>query len=219
MNELSRALTRQILDRTGVYPMRSNPRQVRVATALRRLVDAAVDPALDRSDDLAERLEAVVAQLPARATASRFGRRRVESCVPSFPMGTHPVIGEANPLAPPLQVDLIDDDVVGEACYGAAFEGLPGSVYGGFIAATFDAVLGIRAALEGTPCSATSLATRFLEPTPLHVPLTYRIWLRAVDGRKLFVEGALATPSGTVTAEADAVFLAIGVGDVTTEHP
>jgi|GEM_PF-288403 hypothetical protein len=215
MTELSADLARLVTERTGVFPAPSSLERERASIALRRLIAAVVDSECEISDALVQQLEVSVAKLGTEHSGSRFGITE-GGAVPEFPMGTHPVIGMANPIAPPMLVDLEGEIVVGRTMYNAAYEGLPGSVYGGFLTAAFDAVLGIRAALEGTPCSAVSLNTRIKAPTPLHTTVTYQATLRAVDDRKLFVEGTLSTAEGEITAEVDGVFLAVNRDKVST---
>ena len=60
-----------------------------------------------------------------------------------------PMVGEANPLAPPatLAVDAEQEKVFGEVFFGRAYEGAPGCVHGGFVAAVFDEALGMATEL------------------------------------------------------------------------
>ena len=61
------------------------------------------------------------------------------------------MIGRANPLAPPIALELDDDRIVGRVTFGAAYEGPPGCVHGGYVAAAFDEVLGATQSLSGAP--------------------------------------------------------------------
>jgi hypothetical protein len=53
-----------------------------------------------------------------------------------------PFVGSLNPLAPPLIVDMVDETIVATGVFGDQYEGPPGYVHGGVIAAVFDEVLG-----------------------------------------------------------------------------
>ena len=69
---------------------------------------------------------------------------------------TSPVIGLGNPLAPPVQVEVIDGangvrEIAGTAWFGYPYEGPPTCVHGGVIAETFDEVLGASLLAAGTP--------------------------------------------------------------------
>jgi hypothetical protein len=212
MKELSDRLVELIAQCTGVRPEPSTPERERLAEVLRALSTTVVDPGFEIAESLVRDLEVALQRVDGYASGSRFAP--MGGTGPTFPMGTHPVLGCANPLAPPMAVDLVGDRIVGCVTYNVTAEGLPGSVYGGFLAAAFDAVLGFRAALEGTPCSAVSINTAIKAPTPLHVPVTYEASLRGVDGRKLYVDATLSTHEGVLTATADAVFLAVDMDKV-----
>jgi hypothetical protein len=53
-----------------------------------------------------------------------------------------PIIGRANPIAPPVAMREEGGRVVGTARFGSAYEGPPGCVHGGWVAAAFDELLG-----------------------------------------------------------------------------
>jgi hypothetical protein len=55
-----------------------------------------------------------------------------------------PLIGLSNPLSPPITMssDEATGRVRGEVVFGSAYEGPPGCVHGGYVAAAFDEVLG-----------------------------------------------------------------------------
>jgi hypothetical protein len=215
-SDLDATFAQRIHDATSVYPAGATDRGVRAARALSRLAAAAVDPNQELSAGLVSTLETLADTL-GRAR-SRFTLVANNTAgVSTFPMGTHPIVGRGNPIAPPIAVELVDNVVVGRVCYGALHEGLPGSVFGGSIAAGFDALLGIRAALVGTPCSAVQLSTRFHKPTPLHVELRYEAELEGVDNRKIRTRGRLYDEHGNLTAECEALFLAVATEAVTSE--
>ncbi len=114
-----------------------------------------------------------------------------------------PISGLANPLAPPLSMRVEDGVVVGEVTFGPAYEGPPGHVHGGLIAATYDEVLG-RA--QGRPGFTAYLNVQYRRPTPLLVPLTWRAWMDREDGRKRWVKATCST-SDTLLSEAEGLFV------------
>ena len=120
-----------------------------------------------------------------------------------------PTLGQANPLAPPIVVDIVDGVVVGRARFGAPYEGPPGCVHGGFIAASFDDVLGIAQSLSGSGGMTGTLTIRYRRPTPLHEDVVFEARLDRVEGRKIFTAGVLKGPDGDVTAEAEAIFISV----------
>src|SRR5215207_10188474 len=63
-----------------------------------------------------------------------------------------PIIGMANPIAAPGQISIESDrTAVLRVRFGSAYEGPPGSVHGGVVAAAFDEVLGMTQSLSGQP--------------------------------------------------------------------
>jgi acyl-coenzyme A thioesterase PaaI-like protein len=119
-----------------------------------------------------------------------------------------PLIGRANPLAPPIRIDIEGERVVGKVCFGAAYEGAPGVVHGGFVAAAFDEVLGMAQSLTGNPGMTGTLTVRYRKPTPLYADLVFEGWVERVEGRKIFTLGR-ALHGDELTAEADAVFIRV----------
>jgi acyl-coenzyme A thioesterase PaaI-like protein len=122
-----------------------------------------------------------------------------------------PIAGRANPLAPPatLGVDRDAAIVAGEVSFGPAFEGAPGIVHGGFVAAVLDEALGMASALSGRACMTAELTTRFRSHTPISAPLRIEARLVSVDGRKVQTSGEIID-GDTVLAEASGVFIAVG---------
>jgi acyl-coenzyme A thioesterase PaaI-like protein len=120
-----------------------------------------------------------------------------------------PLIGLANPLAPPITVGKAGDrSALARVRFGSAYEGPPGSVHGGFVAAAFDEVLGFVQSLSGDPGMTGTLTIRYRKPTPLHMDLRFEGELTRIDGRKKFTEGRVLA-NGVVTAEAEGVFISV----------
>ena len=100
---------------------------------------------------------------------------------------------------------MADGNVVGRARFGSAYEGPPGCVHGGFVAAAFDEVLGLAQSLSGQPGMTGTLSVRYRKPTPLHTDLRFVGKLVGVDGRKILTHGELWAGE-LLTAEADGLF-------------
>ena len=123
-----------------------------------------------------------------------------------------PLIGLANPLAPPLTVGRKDDSHAhATGIFGSAYEGPPGSVHGGFVAAAFDEVLGYVQSLSGHPGMTGTLTVKYRSPTPLHTPLLFEAELHRVEGRKIFTRATLEA-EGVLCAEAEAIFVSFKQG-------
>ena len=118
-----------------------------------------------------------------------------------------PVIGAANPIAPPMTVRTLDDgSVVGEATMGPIHEGPPAVVHGGWVATLLDQLLGHANAAAGVGGFTAELTVRYRRPTPYDVPLTVRARTDKVDGRRVHASGEIVA-DGVVTAEASGLFL------------
>ena len=119
-----------------------------------------------------------------------------------------PVIGLANPLAPPIYLRVEGGSVVGTARFGSAYEGPPGCLHGGFVAAAFDEVLGFAQSLTGNPGMTGTLTIRYRKPTPLHTQLRFKARVVRTAGRKIFTEARLLAGE-LLTAEAEGIFVSI----------
>lgn len=124
-----------------------------------------------------------------------------------------PLIGAINPLAVPMRIATETDDMggtiaVGRVQFGAAYEGPPGCVHGGFIAAAFDEVLGVAQSLSGNPGMTVNLSIDYRSPTPLDQPLVLRGRIRQVEGRKISTTGTLHH-GDTLCAEASGLFISM----------
>jgi acyl-coenzyme A thioesterase PaaI-like protein len=123
-----------------------------------------------------------------------------------------PFIGLANPLAAPITLEARGegDDrwVEGRGIFHAAYEGPPGNLHGGFVAAAFDEVLGFAQSLSGTVGMTGTLTVRYRSPTPLYQELRFRAQVDGVEGRKIFTSGTCHA-GDRLTAEAEAIFVSV----------
>jgi acyl-coenzyme A thioesterase PaaI-like protein len=92
--------------------------------------------------------------------------------------------------------------------FGSAYEGPPGSVHGGFVAAAFDEVLGYVQSLGERPGMTGTLIVKYRSPTPLHRELRFEAELVRMEGRKIFTI-ARVTGEGRVCAEAEGIFVSV----------
>ena len=121
-----------------------------------------------------------------------------------------PLIGRANPLSPPITLTLDGDVVVGTVTFGSAYEGPPGCVHGGYVAAAFDEVLGSAQTFSGAPGMTGTLTVRYRNPTPLSAPLRIEGRFDRQERRKVFTTGRMYA-GDVLTAEAEGIFISIGV--------
>jgi acyl-coenzyme A thioesterase PaaI-like protein len=97
---------------------------------------------------------------------------------------------------------------IAELEFDPRFEGGPGTVHGGAIAAFVDDLLGYVPVVYGAPGVTARLDTNYRKPVPLGVVVHGRAWMSKVDGDKMWAEGTIEA-GGDVYVEASALFIAI----------
>ena len=124
---------------------------------------------------------------------------------------TGPLVGLSNPIAPPLETEIDAEAglVRARARFSPAYEGAPGLLHGGILAAAFDELLGLATVFSGGAGMTRDLHVRFLRPTPIGVELAFTGRLDRSEGRRLFVSAEVEA-NGVRTAEASGVFTAVG---------
>lgn len=186
----------------------------RLATAMRKVIELLVTTeapadelrvAADRLELYAQRLETQPRQYitwghPEASTAGTTG---------GF-FDLSPFMGLANPLAPPISLWVDGAIVRGKARFGWAYQGPPGYLHGGFVAALFDETLGMAQSMTGNPGMTGTLTVRYRKPTPLYTELRIEATVQRVQGRKIFTEARLYA-GDTLTAEAEAIFISFNL--------
>jgi hypothetical protein len=121
-----------------------------------------------------------------------------------------PMVGEANPLAPPatLAADPEQEKIFGEVFFGRAYEGAPGCVHGGYVAAVFDEALGMATVFSGKPGMTGWIKVSYRKPTPLETTLRVVARMDRLEGRKIHTSAELFAGDLTV-AEATGLFISI----------
>ena len=123
-----------------------------------------------------------------------------------------PISGRSNPMAPPVSLRVVpgkndeagEHRIEGEVTFGPAYEGPPGHVHGGLIAAMFDELLGFA---QLSPGFTAYLHVNYRRPTPLETPLTLVAWVDSIDGRKRIVRGECRSGDELLT-DAEGLFIA-----------
>lgn len=184
-----------------------------LASAVRRLVAATVTNAAP-----AEVIRHAAAALSAEADALE---RHIPADVPSItqigPVWGEPsgfrnsmlfdsVVGPLNPLAAPVHLTFHEGHVLGEVSFGTPYEGPPGCVHGGVLAAMFDIVLSAANVAAGAAGPTKKLELRFRKPTRLNVPVEVDAHVQDSDGRSIVTVGRL-TQGEVVTVEAVGTFV------------
>ncbi|MBJ18266.1 MAG: PaaI family thioesterase [bacterium] len=185
----------------------------RLADAMRRVIahmvlSDAPEAELSAAADALERFADRLASHPKLTRVMGHPEAATAGNVAAF-FDQSPLIGLANPLAPPISIARSGPlSAAATATFGHAYEGPPGHVHGGFVAAAFDEVLGFVQSLGGNPGMTGRLTTHYRIPTPLHVELRFEAELVREEGRKIFTE-ARVYAGEELTAEAEGLFISI----------
>ena len=199
-------------ERNRTKPTDSGAR-VDLAAAMRHVIDAMMrstddDPQMEAAAALVTQAAALLGGPGGERTYVGVAEGALADGHQNF-IDFSPFIGVLNPLAPPIAVSFDDDgNVTGHCTYGAAYEGPPGCVHGGFIAAGFDEVLGFAQAYSGTPGMTGNLNISYRSPTPLGREVRYVGRLDRVEGRKIYCSATLSH-GDTLCAEAEGLFISM----------
>lgn len=203
---MSRDRAQRLVDPGGTWPTKR-----RLAAALRGLIDrlcatAAPEADLLEASDWAER------------TAERFreaGEVEEEQAA-SLYSGMHdfgdrgPIGGLSNPIAPPMTTESDPEAQTARATvtFGHAYEGAPGCVHGGFVAAAFDEILGVVSSFAGRVAMTGEFTVRYRRPTPIGVPLRIEARFDEHRGRRIHTSADLFQ-GDTRLADARGLFIVI----------
>ncbi|WP_150253686.1 PaaI family thioesterase [Nocardiopsis deserti] len=175
------------------------------------LVDAVANTEVD-TDTLAEAaatVEGITGRLNvARRQIGTMVQRDLQSGDVEYGTITNIVSGDTNPAAPPLLLERTPEGLRGEVTLNTVYQGPPGLVHGGWIAALLDQAVGSVSAVETTPGLTAKLEVNYRQPTPLFTPLEVTAEVDRVEGRKVFVSGRIRA-HGEVTAEATALMIQV----------
>ena len=178
--------------------------------SIRELIDAAVRTEID--DDVVRSAKAEI-----DAAVEKLRSRQCDGSLPVCITPEGETVnwgnlgdGPRNPIAPPLVIHQdsphrahLDVDL------GAAYEGAPGNLHGGYGALVLDHLLGFVASF-GSPetVAATGTVTlRYVRPTRLGL-LHAHAEVQRTEGRKIFLTGHIADAEG-ITVSAEAVYIAL----------
>lgn len=125
---------------------------------------------------------------------------------------TNIVAGPTNPAAPPLELERVEGGVQGTVTLSTTYQGPPGLVHGGWIAALLDQAVGSASAVETTPGLTAKLEVNYRSPTPLFTPLEISGRVVRTERRKVYVSGRIRA-HGEVTAEAEALMVRVPMGE------
>jgi acyl-CoA synthetase (AMP-forming)/AMP-acid ligase II/acyl-coenzyme A thioesterase PaaI-like protein len=188
----------------------------RIAAAARTLsdhlvrIDVSQDSSAPALDAIAAVLEAELAKLaalPQLDTRTAFIGKSYHARQPEF-MDRGTLIGLCNPVSPPMILSAEGDTAIGHATFGPRFEGMPGHLHGGVLAAAFDQMFGYVGVMRRVPALTGNITVHYRKPTPIGVEIRFEATVERVEGRKSFVKGRCLA-GGEVTAEAEGLFVLI----------
>ncbi len=119
--------------------------------------------------------------------------------------------GSENEICLGVVPDYVDNKVVADLEFHRRFEGGPGLVHGGAIAAFFDDLIGFVPMTHMRPAVTANLSVNYRKPIPLGVTVRGEAWLAKTEGRKLWCEAVGFAPDGTVLVEVTSLFLEVSV--------
>ena len=100
--------------------------------------------------------------------------------------------GPASTVSPPMRFEILDDDRVDAfVTFDRPFEGPPGRVHGGYVAAAFDVALARAQSLTGHMAMTVELDVRYLLGTPLLEELRLACQLDRIDAQRVHTSGVL----------------------------
>lgn len=183
--------------------------RVALADALRRITTTSVGRPLGDEElrRAAADLAAVADRLERAAGPGRRDRSQPDPAGhPQDFFPTSPVIGFANPLAPPVVVEAAEGELRGTAYFDYQYEGPPTCVHGGVIAMVFDELLGAANIAAGCPAMTGTLTVRYRRPTPLRTELRLEARCTGRSGRKVMTWGGIFQ-GDVLLAEAEGIFI------------
>jgi acyl-coenzyme A thioesterase PaaI-like protein len=198
--ELAEAV-RQLIDIT-VRPQRDSTLYHRLLTLIQSALNDSAGSVNDEySNDAALTEEAT---LISRTSAGERPRNPLDY----VPLS--PVMGTCNPLAPPVKATILSNgEITGTVWMGSAYQGPPGCVHGGVVAAIFDELLGLANFAAMTPAMTGTLKIRYRKPTPLWKTLDLSAKVTEKGSKKSIATGTISC-DGELTAQAEGIFIALG---------
>jgi len=184
----------------------------RIAETLRRIAEFVImkKPEASELSPLADRLDAIAAAfepMPRKPSRTGFASQISAEDVRDF-LEFSPQVGHSNPVAPPLSLRIEGEKAIAEMNFSKCFEGAPGHVHGGFVAAAFDEVLGFAQGFSGQPGMTGTLTITYRAPTPLLTDLRLEAIFDRMEGRKIYTSGRLYAGE-TLCAEGTGLFISL----------
>jgi acyl-coenzyme A thioesterase PaaI-like protein len=108
----------------------------------------------------------------------------------------------------PLRISVSGAEATATVITTAVFEGPPGLLHGGFVAAMLDALLSTLVQAQGIRAVTVKLDVRYLRAVEIGAELDLRGIVNPVEGRKIKASGWIRADDDLI-AEAEALFITI----------
>ena len=119
--------------------------------------------------------------------------------------------GSENEHGLKLEARIEGDLVVADMQFAPWFQGGPGVVHGGAVAAFFDDLMGFVPVAHLVPAVTARLEIDYRRPIPLGTSVRGEAWLTERDGRKLWAGAVGTDAAGEIFVETRALYLAVNV--------
>ena len=110
-----------------------------------------------------------------------------------------------------LKARIEGDLVVADMQFAPWFQGGPGVVHGGAVAAFFDDLMGFVPVAHLVPAVTARLEIDYRRPIPLGTSVRGEAWLTERDGRKLWARAVGLDAAGEIFVETRALYLAVNI--------
>jgi len=127
------------------------------------------------------------------------------------------IVGAANPVSPPMTIEVDGEKAVCHATFPAPFQGAPGCVHGAALAAAFDIVLTAANMIAGAAGPTVSLTITYKKPTLITRPVVFEGWVTRTEERRTYSQGRVVQ-DGVVTVEAEGVFAVVDPARIASMH-
>jgi len=177
--------------------------------ATRALMEAVVetDVELDEIETATKEIVAIAQRLNAthRQSTADMNPQEIRRRFVAY----NPVIGKANPFAPPLVVEFDESGhAVSRVTLSRVHEGPPNAVHGGIVALLIDQLLGHAVGTAGPPGMTAQLTVNYRKPTPYDRELLVEAWHTGTSGRRVTAEARISA-DGVTFADAKALFVSV----------
>lgn len=188
---------------------------LRFAAALRRMSNHSIKlhgehAALSTLANAAEALEAQMTPLVNRRALAAYSKVFDFSDV-GHTYAYSPVTGRANPIAPPVFTEIIDNKVISRVTLDDVYEGPPGCVHGGVVSLIWDHALAAATLIDDARGPTAYLTVHYRKPTPLKQALRFESWIDRHEGKKVYIKGACYAQDRdgqeTLVSEAEGLFI------------